>query len=188
MNVAQAFLTSGQVPERQGNAHLQIVPYQLFPTNDGWLVLAVGNDGQYRRFCEAAGRPDLATDPRFATNALRVEYRTALVPVLEELFRTRSTQQWEDLLLKAEIPHAPVWDYAAIFAHPQVAARGMRVTIRDPEGRPVDLVGPPFHIAGTEVPRPTMPPHLGEHSHQVLRDLLGLDEQRLAELNDRGVI
>ncbi len=188
VNVAQAFLTSGRVPDRQGNAHLQIVPYQLFRTADGWLVLAVGNDGQFRRFCNAAGRPELAADPRFTTNSLRVENRKELVPVLEDLFLTRTTKDWEDLLERAEIPHAPVWDYEELFSQPQVAARGLKVTVRDHEGRPVELVGSPFHVAGTKLPPPTMPPRLGEHTEQVLRELLGLDPSRLEELRRQGVI
>jgi crotonobetainyl-CoA:carnitine CoA-transferase CaiB-like acyl-CoA transferase len=188
VNVAQAFLTSGRVPPRQGNAHLQIVPYQLFQTADGWLVLAVGNDGQYRRFCAAVGRDELAADPRFATNSLRVENRTVLVPLLEDLMRTRTTKEWQELLLHAEVPHAPVWDYAELFSHPQVAARGLRLTVRDPQGRPVDLVGSPFHVSGTAPPPAGMPPRLGQHTDEVLRQLLGLDDTRLAELRRQGTI
>src|SRR5204862_6986660 len=99
VNVAQAYLTSGAVPPRQGNAHLQIVPYQLFATSDPWLVLAVGNDGQWQHFCKAANRPDLAADSRFTTNTLRVQHRTTLVPVVEAVMRTRTTKQWEEALL-----------------------------------------------------------------------------------------
>jgi crotonobetainyl-CoA:carnitine CoA-transferase CaiB-like acyl-CoA transferase len=168
VNVAQAYLTSGTVPPRQGNAHLQIVPYQLFATADGWLVLAVGNDGQWQRFCQAAERSDLAADPRYTTNTQRVENRALLVPLVEEVMKGRQTQDWQERLLQAEVPHAPVWDYAQLFAHPQAAARGLRVTVRDPEGRAVDLVGTPFHIAGTTLPPPTMPPRLGEHTQEVL--------------------
>jgi crotonobetainyl-CoA:carnitine CoA-transferase CaiB-like acyl-CoA transferase len=188
VNLAQAFLTSGRVPERQGNAHLQIVPYQLFATADGYLVLAAGNNGQYRRFCEAAGRPELASDPRFATNSLRVENRKLLVPLLEELFKTRATEQWQELLLQAEVPHAPVWDYAEVFSHPQAAARGLKVTVRDPQGRLVDLVGSPFHITGSSPPAMGMPPRLGQDTDQVLRELLGLDGVQLAALHQQGVI
>jgi crotonobetainyl-CoA:carnitine CoA-transferase CaiB-like acyl-CoA transferase len=188
VNLAQAYLTSGRVPPRQGNAHLQIVPYQLFATADGWLVLAVGNDGQWQRFCAAAERPDLAADPRFATNTLRVQGRDVLVPLLEPLLRARTTAEWERRLLGAEVPHAPVWDYAQLFAQPQAAARGLRVTVRDPQGRPVDLVGTPFHVAGTTLPPPVMPPALGQDTDDVLRDVLGLDAARLAELRRQGVI
>jgi crotonobetainyl-CoA:carnitine CoA-transferase CaiB-like acyl-CoA transferase len=188
VNVAQAYLTSGKVPPRQGNAHLQIVPYQLFATADGWLVLAVGNDGQWQRFCLAAGRPDLAADPRYAGNSLRVENRAELVPEVERLMRTRPTKEWERLLLEAEVPHAPVWTYADVFAHPQAAARGLRVTVRDPEGRPVDLVGTPFHVAGATLPPASAPPRLGQDTDAVLRELLGEDADRLAELRRQGVI
>jgi crotonobetainyl-CoA:carnitine CoA-transferase CaiB-like acyl-CoA transferase len=188
VNLAQAYLSGGAVPPRQGNAHLQIVPYQLFATADGWVVLAVGNDGQWQRFCRAAGRPDLAADPRFATNPLRVQSRAVLVPLVEALLRARTTAAWQDLLRAAEVPHAPVWDYADLFASPQAAARSLRLTVRDPEGRPLDLVGPPFHIAGAPLPEPAAPPALGQHTDEVLTRLLGLDPARLADLRRQGVI
>jgi crotonobetainyl-CoA:carnitine CoA-transferase CaiB-like acyl-CoA transferase len=188
VNLAQAYLTSGQVPPRQGNGHFQIVPYQVFPTADGWLALAVGNDGQYQRFCQAVGRPDLAADPRFTTNSLRVQHRDILVPVVEALMKTRTTRKWEECLLAAEVPHAPVWNYAELFADPQAAARGLRVSVRDPAGKPVDLVGTPFHIIGTALPAPTMPPALGQDTGAVLKELLGLSETDLEKLRSRKVI
>jgi crotonobetainyl-CoA:carnitine CoA-transferase CaiB-like acyl-CoA transferase len=188
VNLVQAYLTSGQVPPRQGNAHLQIVPYQAFATADDWLVLAVGNDGQWQRFCQAAGRPDLAADARFTTNTLRVQNRSVLVPLVEEVVRTRSTGDWQERLRAVEVPHAPVLDYAALFAHPQAAARGLRLTVHDPEGRPVDLVGPPFHIAGAASPGHRMPPALGQDTEEVLKELLGIDAARLEELRREGVI
>jgi crotonobetainyl-CoA:carnitine CoA-transferase CaiB-like acyl-CoA transferase len=188
VNLVQAYLTSGQVPARQGNAHLQIVPYQAFATADEWLVLAVGNDGQWQRFCQAAGRPDLAADARFATNTLRVQNRSVLVPLVEEVMRTRGVKDWQERLRAVDVPHAPVWDYAALFADPQTAARGLRVTVRDPEGRPVDLVGSPFHIAGAALPEPTMPPALGQDTDAVLQEVLGMDAARLAELRQQGVV
>jgi crotonobetainyl-CoA:carnitine CoA-transferase CaiB-like acyl-CoA transferase len=188
VNLVQAFLTSGVLPPRQGNAHLQIVPYQAFPTADSWLVLAVGNDGQWQRFCEAAERPDLAADPRFATNVLRVQNRAILVPLVEETLKQWPTAEWEKRLLAVGVPHAPVWDYAQLFRQPQAEARGLRVTVRDPEGRPVDLVGSPFHIGGAALPEPTVPPRLGQDTDHVLVELLGLDAARLAELRAQGVI
>lgn len=188
VNVAQAYLTSRKVPPRQGNAHLQIVPYQLFATADGWLVLAVGNDGQWQRFCRAAGRDDLAGDSRFATNQQRVEARGKLVPLLEAELRTRSTAQWEALLRSAEVPHAAVRDYAALFSDPDFAQRSLTVQIRDPAGQPVDLLASPFHISGTTLPAPTLPPGLGEHTAQILDDWLGLDAMQVEALRQRGVI
>ncbi len=193
VNVAQAFLSSGQVPARQGNAHLQIVPYQLFATADGFLVLAVGNDGQWQQFCRAAGRPELAAEERFRANPDRVRHRAELVPLVEALMRQRTTRQWQELLDQAGVPCAPVWNYAELFQQPQVEARGLRLTITDPTGRPVDLVGSPFHVRGTDAatvpePAPTLPPKLGEHTNQVLRDWLGLDADRIRELHERGVV
>jgi crotonobetainyl-CoA:carnitine CoA-transferase CaiB-like acyl-CoA transferase len=188
VNVAQACLTSGQVPPRQGNAHLQIVPYQLFATADGWLVLAVGNDGQWQRFCEVAERPDLAADPLYQTNSQRVENRGRLVPLVETLLRTRTTADWEDRLRRAEVPYAPVWDYARLFANPQTADRGLRVTVRDPQGREVDLLGSPFHINGSTLPSATMPPAAGQHTEQVFRELLGLSPEEIVRLRQRQII
>jgi crotonobetainyl-CoA:carnitine CoA-transferase CaiB-like acyl-CoA transferase len=188
VNVAQAFLTSQKVPPRQGNAHLQIVPYQLFATADGWLVLAVGNDGQWQRFCRVAERDDLANDPGLATNAQRVQERQHLVPRIEDIMRARTTAEWQERLTAANVPHAPVWSYAELFGHAQAEARGLRVTVHDPAGRPVDLLGSPFHIAESTLPSPTMPPQLGEHTDQVLKELLGLDSAHVAELRRRGAI
>jgi crotonobetainyl-CoA:carnitine CoA-transferase CaiB-like acyl-CoA transferase len=188
VNVVQAYLTGGTLPSRQGNAHLQIVPYQAFATADDWLILAVGNDGQWQRFCAAARRPDLAADVRFATNVLRVENRTSLVPLIEAALRQHSSTEWQRRLSAAEVPHAPVLDYRQLFALEQAAARGLTVTVRDPQGKPVELVGSPFHIGGTTQPSPTMPPQLGEHSEPILRDALGLTADEIARLRAERVI
>jgi crotonobetainyl-CoA:carnitine CoA-transferase CaiB-like acyl-CoA transferase len=186
--MAQAFLTSGTVPARQGNAHLQIVPYQLFPTADGWLVLAVGNDQQWQQFCQAVHRPELGVDPRFATNSRRVENRGEIVPVVETILRGRTTKAWENLLGEAGIPHASVWDYDQLFASPQVQERGLRVTVRGPDGRPIDLLGTPFHIAGSYLPAASAPPVLGQDTDDVLGRLLGLGPERIAELRQERII
>jgi crotonobetainyl-CoA:carnitine CoA-transferase CaiB-like acyl-CoA transferase len=188
VNLVQAYLTSGEMPPRQGNAHLQIVPYQTFATADNWLVLAVGNDGQWQRFCQAAERPDMAADPRFTTNTQRVQDRGLLVPLVEQVMRTRSAREWQERLTAVDVPHAPVCDYATLFRQPQVAARSLRVTVRDPQGNSVDLAGSPFHIAGTTLPLPTAPPDLGQDTDAVLKDVLGLENARLAELRRNGVI
>jgi crotonobetainyl-CoA:carnitine CoA-transferase CaiB-like acyl-CoA transferase len=188
VNVAQAYLTSGQVPPRQGNAHLQIVPYQLFATADGWLVLAIGNDGQWQRFCQIADREDLADDDRFATNTLRVENRELLVPIVERLMKSSKTQDWQEKLIAAEIPHAPVWNYAELFSQPQSAVRNLCVTVKDPKGQPVDLVGSPFHIKGSSDPISSAPPTLGQDTEQLLHDILEMSPSQIAELRSKKVI
>jgi formyl-CoA transferase/CoA:oxalate CoA-transferase len=188
VNVAQAYLTSGQVPPRQGNAHLQIVPYQLFETADGHIVLAVGNDGQWQRFCRAVHREDLSSDPRFVTNTDRVRHRNALIPLLEPLLKSRTTAAWQQLLSEAEVPHSPVLRYDQVFAHPQCQDRGVRVTVRDPQGQPVDLLNTPFRITGADLPSFTLPPRLGQHTDEVLSRWLGLDAQAVADLRRRGIV
>jgi crotonobetainyl-CoA:carnitine CoA-transferase CaiB-like acyl-CoA transferase len=188
VNLAQAFLTSGTVPQRQGNAHLQIVPYQLFATADGWLVLNVGNDGQWQAFCAAAGAPELGADPRFTTNRQRVEQRTVLVPLVESLLSTLTTAEWEARLVAANVPHAVVRTCADVFRDPQALARGMKLTVRDPAGNPVDLVGNPVHLHGAPIAEPTMPPRLGEQTAAVLNEFLGLDAEAVARLRERGIV
>jgi crotonobetainyl-CoA:carnitine CoA-transferase CaiB-like acyl-CoA transferase len=182
-NLAQAYLTSGTVPPRQGNAHLQIVPYEAFLTADDWLIVAVGNDRQWRDFCRAVERSDWAAESRFATNPERVRHRKDLVPAIAAHLKTRSRTAWETALRAADVPCAAVRDYAAAFADPQTIARGMRVTVRDAAGKEVDLVGSPFR---PESP-PTMPPRLGEHTDAVLRDL-GLTDAEIAALRRQGVV
>lgn len=188
VNVAQAFLTSGSVPHRQGNAHLQIVPYQLFATADGYLVLTVGNDGQWRAFCSAAGAPALGSDPRFATNRQRVELRAEVVPKVEALMKRFTTGEWEHRLAGANVPHAVVRTFADVFADPQTLARGMKLTVRDPAGNAVDLVGNPVMMHGAPGAEPTMPPRLGEQTAAVLKELLGLDADAVKVLSEKGVV
>ena len=188
VNIAQAFLTTGRQPQRQGNSHLQIVPYQLFATADNWLVVAVGNDGQWNQFCMAAEEAELAADSQYATNSQRVTHRTKLIPRIEAIMKRRTTGDWMMRLRAANVPHSVVWDYPQLFAQDQIAARGMRVTVRDPAGNPVDLIGTPFHVAGATLPGATMPPMHGQHTEALLTDLLGMDAARLAELRAKGVI
>lgn len=197
VNVAQAFLTEASgghrppeecVPKRQGNAHLQIVPYQLFATLDGWLVLNVGNDGQWKAFCAAAGAPELGIDPRFATNRQRVELRAEVVPKVEALMKQLATSEWETRLAGATVPHAVVRTYADVFRDEQTLARGMKVTVRDPAGNAVDLIGNPLHFHGAPGAEPTMPPRLGEQTASVLGELLGLDADAVNALRAKGVV
>src|SRR5262245_44065624 len=188
VNVAQAFLTSSKLPQRQGNAHLQIVPYQLFATADGWLVLNVGNDGQWKAFCAAAGANELGSDSRFATNRQRVELRTEVVPKVETLMKQFPTAEWEKRLTDANVPHAVVRTYDDVFRAPQTRTRGMKVTVRDPAGNAVDLVGNPVVMHGAPVAEPTMPPRLGAQTETVLSELLGLDAETVKSLRERGIV
>lgn len=188
VNVAQAFLTSGSVPKRQGNAHLQIVPYQLFATSDGWLVLNVGNDGQWKAFCTAAGANELGNDPRFTTNRQRVEHRGEVVPKVEATMKQFTTAEWERRLSDANVPHAVVRTYTDVFRDPQTLARGMKLTVRDPNGNAVELVGNPIHLHGAPVAEPTMPPRLGEQTAGVLAEVLGLDADAVKALREKGVV
>ncbi len=188
VNLAQAYLTSGEVPPRQGNAHLQIVPYQAFRAADEWIILAIGNDGQWQRFCAAVGHSEWAIDSRFATNTLRVEHRRDLIPILEGLFCQRTGAAWQELLRRAEIPHAPVWDYRRLFASAQAEARGLRVTVKDPQGKEMDLLGSPFHIEGANLPAPTPPPRLGQDTAEVLAKWLGVDPDTTEKLRQDGTV
>jgi crotonobetainyl-CoA:carnitine CoA-transferase CaiB-like acyl-CoA transferase len=186
VNVAQAYRTSGVVPPRQGNFHLQIVPYGLYPTADGHLVLNVGNDGQWRAFCGAAGVPPLAD--QYPTNPVRVERRAAVDAAVGHLMKQRKTAVWVKLLTEANVPHAVVRDYAGVFADEQVRHRGMALTVTDPRGQPVDLVGSPFHIAGAGPAAYRVPPELGADTATVLAELAGLGAEQVAELRTRGVV
>jgi crotonobetainyl-CoA:carnitine CoA-transferase CaiB-like acyl-CoA transferase len=188
VNVVQAYLSSGVMPARQGNAHLQIVPYQAFQTADDWLILAVGNDGQWQRFCQAAERPDLGSDLRFLTNTQRVQERGVLAPIIESLMKTRTCADWQGRLHQAEVPCAPVMNYPQVFAEEQAAARGMKLTVRDIDGKAIDLAGVPFQLAGATLPAPTAPPRLGEHTDAVLHDVLGMDAAAIARLRQDKVI
>jgi crotonobetainyl-CoA:carnitine CoA-transferase CaiB-like acyl-CoA transferase len=185
VNVAQAFRTGGRQPARQGNAHLQIVPYEQFATADGFLVLTVGNDAQWRAFCAAAGDPGLGADPRFATNRQRVNRRAEVVPLVAALLAKWPTPEWERRLADAGVPHAVVREYPAVFADEQVRHRGMALTVTDPAGHPVDLVGSPFGAFGVATHTP--PPALGADTAAVLAGL-GLTPEQVAGLRAAGVV
>ncbi len=183
VNVAQSHLVTGRRPERYGNAHPQIVPYECFATADGHLVLAVGNDAQWQRFCAAVGRGDLAADARYLTNRLRVANRVALAAEIAVLVRSQSTAAWTRLLTEADVPHAPVLAVDEAFAHPQVAARSM--IARSADG--LKLVGNPIRFAGEQPAPPQSPPRLGEHTADVLGEL-GYSADDIARLRREGVI
>jgi glutaryl-CoA transferase len=187
-NLGSNYLVSGKAPGRMGNAHQNIVPYQAFATADGHMILAVGNDNQFSRFCSVAGRPELAQDPRFATNPNRVRNRPILVPVVAEIMRTRTTRQWPEALEPAGVPVGPINNLAQVFEDPQVRARGMKVEAPHPLAGKVPMVASPMKLSATPVEHRTAPPTLGQHTDEILTALLGFTEQKIAQLRERGVV
>lgn len=186
-NQAMNYLATGSNPRRMGNAHPSIVPYQDFPTADGHMILAIGNDGQFARFCEVAGRPELAADARFATNRARVENRAELIPLLNEITATRTTAEWIGQLEARAVPCGPINGLAEVFADPQVQARGLAVKMPHPEAGEVPLVGSPIRLSKTPVEYRRAPPLVGEHTDEILADL-GVDAAGIAGLRERGVV
>jgi formyl-CoA transferase len=187
-NQAMNYLVGGAVPQRQGTAHPNIVPYQVMPAGDGHFMLAVGNDGQFRRLAELIELPQLAIDPRFATNAARVTHRAELLPLLTERLRTQSVAHWLELLAAAGVPCAAVNDLARVFADPQVSARGLRFDLPHPLAGSVPMVANPLKFSHTPVRYERAPPLLGADTHEVLSRRLGLGSAELARLVEAGVI
>jgi formyl-CoA transferase len=187
-NMGSNYLASGQPPTRWGNAHPNIVPYQAFQTNDGWIIVAVGNDTQFRKFVEAGARAELADDPRFATNPERVRHRDTLVPIIAEMLGTRGKHQWIECLEAAGVPCGPINDLGEVFENEQVRARGMRVDVPHPSGGTAALVRNPIRMSATPPEVHSAPPMLGEHTESVLRELLAYDEAAIADLRARQVI
>ncbi len=188
VNVASNFLVSGQTPPRYGNQHPNIVPYQTFSAADGEFVVAVGNDGQFARLCALIDRPDLRDDPRCATNPARVENRAWLIPLLQVIFARRPATEWVDRLLAAGIPAGPINTIPAALSDPHVAARGLVHESPTPAGDLLRMVGPPVRMAPDPAQVRTPPPRLGEHTDEVLRDVLGLDADAVAAYRAEGCI
>ena len=182
------YLVSGAPPGRAGNAHQNIVPYQVFACADGHLILAVGNDAQFARFCEVAGKTEWARDPRFAANAERVRRRDELVPMIEAVLRTRAQASWLAALESVGVPCGPINRLDQVFADPQLLARGMRIDLPHPLSGTVPQVGNPLHFSATPVAYTQTPPLLGEHTTAVLSQRLGLSAESLADLAARGIV
>jgi len=186
-NLGANYLTTGVAPQRMGNAHQNIVPYQVFEVADGHMILAVGNDGQFAKFCEVAGAPHLAQDPRFSRNAERVRHRTTLVPMLAALMKARTRSDWLASLEAAKVPSGPINDLADVFADPHVKAREMTVQLPHPLAGHVNLVASPMKFSGTPVQYRLPPPLLGEHTAEVLQEF-GIGEAELAALQQAGAV
>ncbi|CAN7157617.1 CaiB/BaiF CoA-transferase family protein [Variovorax paradoxus] len=189
-NQASAFLNTGKAPQRQGNTHPSLAPYQDFPTLDGSMLLAIGNNGQFARFCEAAGHAEWAADARFASNTLRVKHRGVLIPMMEELTRTRSTADWVALLEDKAVPCGPINDIAQAFDDAQVKSRGLAVTLpRDADDGIASITGvaSPLRLTATPPVLRHAPPALGQHTREVLAEF-GIDGARFDALRAAGVV
>jgi len=186
-NLGANYLATSAAPRRAGNAHQNIVPYQVFEVADEHLILAVGNDGQFAKFCEVAGRGDLAADPRFRKNADRVRLRETLVPEIARTMKTRTRADWLAALEAAKVPCGPINDLAEVFADPQVQARGMTVALPHPLTDALELVASPIRMAASPVQYRRPPPLLGEHTDELLAGF-GIDADERATLREQGVI
>jgi len=194
-NQGAGFLNAGVVPTRQGNVHPSVVPYQDFPTRDGDMLLAIGNDGQFARFCEVAD-VDWARDARYTTNSARVANRDTLIPMMCDITRTKPTSEWIHLLEAATVPCGPINDIGQAFADEHVQSRELRVEqfryaegsgVSDPVNR-VCSTASPLRLSDTPPTLRHAPPALGQHTDEVLRECLGLDGDAVAGLRARGVL
>jgi crotonobetainyl-CoA:carnitine CoA-transferase CaiB-like acyl-CoA transferase len=178
----------GGTPRRMGNAHPNTVPYQDFPTADGFMILAIGNDGQFGNFCRAIDRADWAGDARFRTNADRIANRAALVALIREITATRTTADWIALLERVGVPCGPINTIAEVFDDPQVRSRGTQIRMAHPEGGDIPLVASPLRMSETPVQYRRAPPGLGQDTASVLAGLLGMDAAAIDDLKQRGVV
>lgn len=184
INVASTYLISGERPRRYGNAHASIVPYQTFPTKDRPIVVAVGNDRQFGQFSACLGHPEWATDERFTTNPRRVAHREELVGLIEARLAQRDASEWAESLRAAGVPSALINDVAEAFAHPQTTALGVVEEISHPTAGMIPLVRPPFHLSKTPPATRRPPPRLGEHTAEVLREVLGWSDAEIGSLGE----
>lgn len=184
------YLASGEAPGRLGTAHPNSAPYQAFPTSDGYIIIAANNDGQFKRFCEVADRMNLLDDPRFKNNPDRVRNRTELVEVVSEITRQRTIDDWIENLSAAGVGCAPINTIDRVFADPQVQHRGMRIEMPHPLAGedPVSLIGNPIKLSETPVSYRRPPPTMGEHTGEVLAELLDMGAEEQDALRSNGII
>jgi crotonobetainyl-CoA:carnitine CoA-transferase CaiB-like acyl-CoA transferase len=187
-NQAMNYLTSGKAPGRIGNAHMNIVPYQTFATEDGYIILAVGNDDQFRKFCDIAGCPEFAQDERFVTNPQRVRNREILIPLLEPVLAGRKSEDWLNTLEAASVPCGPINDLEQVFADRQVKHRGLELSLPHSAAGHVPSVANPIKYSESPIHYDHGPPVLGEHTHDVLRDLLGMEKEEIERLESQGIL
>lgn len=187
-NVGSNYLVSGENPVRYGNAHPNIVPYEPFKTKTSYVALAVGNDQQWRAFCKLTGLEELAQDPKFATNAARVENRTELVPIVAARMLSKKTEEWLHLLEEAGIPCGPINTLDRVFSDPQVKARAMIEEVPHPTAGTVKLVATPMKLSKTPCKTMLHPPLLGEHTDEILQDQLGFSPEQIQQLREKGAV
>ncbi len=184
-NVVQSYLVTGIEPKRQGNEHLQIVPYQTFQARDGWIIVAVGNDRQWKNFCKAIDQEELAGDKRFIVNELRVKNRVDLTAILASVFGKKDTSSWLATLRAAEIPSGPIQNFEQLFSSELANERNYRVACTDSAGNKVDLMASP--LVGADISR-QFPPMAGEHTDLILRDVIGYSAEKIEALRREGAI
>ena len=187
-NVASAYLCSDEVPKRWGNASPTIVPYQTLPTSDGWMIVAAGNNGQFRHFVTAGGEAHLADNPLYSENPMRVKHREQLVPLLEEMTRKKTKAEWIALLEKANVPCGPINNFQEVFENEQVKARDIQINVPHPTAGKMKLVASPMRLSKTPVEVRMAPPTLGQHTDEILRERLGLSAQDILVLRENGSI
>jgi formyl-CoA transferase len=187
-NVASAYLCSDEIPKRWGNASPTIVPYQTLPTSDGWMIVAAGNNGQFRHFVTAGNEAHLADNPLYSENPMRVKHREQLVPLLEEMTSKKTKAQWIALLEKANVPCGPINNFQEVFENEQVKARDIQINVPHPTAGSMKLVASPMRLSKTPVEVRMAPPTLGQHTDEILRERLGLNAQDINSLRENGSI
>ena len=187
-NVASNYLTSGQSPKRWGNASPNIVPYQTFKAADGWIIVAAGNDSQFRHFVQTGGEEHLADNPLYASNPERIRHRDSLIPLLQAMTLKKTRSEWIEALDHANVPCGPINNFEEVFANEQVIARNIKIDMPHPTGGTVPLVRSPMRLSATPVVENRPPPLLGEHTSEILKERLGLSDTEIEILKNKGVV